>query len=158
MQIAEFLAKKVNFFVDSCEKKLHFGKSFLWAPWRISNHACSVDVFSFLNMLQKSIFCHGIFKNVMHKFWQIFFSNFSHKYTIKISIIDFFYLILLFHLILRNYYIRPPRVFKILSTKFQWTQTIERDLVERSAYAMILGNNTKFLVNCLYVAGSNLNH
>ena len=37
--------------------------------------------------------------------------------------------------------------------KFQWTQTIETDLVEISAYAMILGNNTKFLVNCLYVAG-----
>ena len=57
-----------------------------------------------------------------------------------------------------NFFIRPPRVFKILSTKFQWTQTIERDLVERSAYAMILGNNTKFLVNYLYVAGSNLGH
>ena len=57
-----------------------------------------------------------------------------------------------------NFSITPPRVFKILSTKFQWTQTIERDLVERSAYAMILGNNTKFLVNYLYVAGSNLGH
>ena len=55
-----------------------------------------------------------------------------------------------------NFSIRPPRVFKILSTKFQWTQTIETDLVERSAYAMTLGNNTKFLVNYLYVAGSNL--
>ena len=54
--------------------------------------------------------------------------------------------------------IRPPRVFKILSTKFQWTRTIERDLVERSAYAMILGKNTKFLVNYLNVAGSNLGH
>ena len=32
-----------------------------------------------------------------------------------------------------NFSIRPPRVFKILSTKFQWTQTIERDLVGRSA-------------------------
>ena len=53
-------------------------------------------------------------------------------------------------------YIRPPGVFKILSTKFQWTQTIERDLVERSVYAMILGNNTKFLVNYFYVTGSNL--
>ena len=52
--------------------------------------------------------------------------------------------------------IRPPRVFKIVSTKFQWTQTIERDLVER--YAMILGKNTKFQVNYLYVAGSNLDH
>ena len=71
--------------------------------------------------------------------------------------LTFFYLILLFHLILRNY-IRPPRVFKILSTKFQWIQTIERDLIERSAYAMILGNNAKFLVNYLYVAGSNLDH
>ena len=57
-----------------------------------------------------------------------------------------------------NFFIRPPRVFKILSTKFQWTQTIERDLVERSAYAMILGSNTKFLVNHLYVAGSNVGH
>ena len=57
-----------------------------------------------------------------------------------------------------NFSIRPQRVFKILSTKFQWTQTIERDLVERSAHAMILGNNTNFLVNYLYVAGSNLGH
>ena len=57
-----------------------------------------------------------------------------------------------------NFSIRPARVFKTLSTRFQWTQTIERDLVERSAYAMILGNNTKFLVNYLYVAGSNLGH
>ena len=109
-----------------------------------------------------------------------------------------FNLILLFHLILRNYivthnvaekyfiswhswfdfidlkkfivdninylgwesklFIRAPRVFKILSTKFQWTQTIGRDLVERSAYSMILGDNTKFLVNYLHVAGSNLAH
>ena len=57
-----------------------------------------------------------------------------------------------------NFSIRPQRVFKILTTEFQWTQTIERDLVERSAYAMILGNNAKFLVNYLYVAGSNLDH
>ena len=54
--------------------------------------------------------------------------------------------------------IRPPRAFKILFTKFQWTQTIERDVVERSACAMILGNNKKFLVNYLYVAGSNMGH
>ena len=57
-----------------------------------------------------------------------------------------------------NFFIRPPRVFKILSTKFQCTQTVERDLVERSTYVMILWNNTKFLVNYLYVAGSNLGH
>ena len=69
----------------------------------------------------------------------------------------FFYLILLFHLILRNY-IRPSRIFKTLSTKFYLTQIIERDLVERSVYAMILGNSTKFLVNYFYVAGSNLGH
>ena len=54
--------------------------------------------------------------------------------------------------------IRAPIVFKILSTKFQWTQTIERDLVERSAYAMILCNNKRFLVIYLYVAGTNLGH
>ena len=57
-----------------------------------------------------------------------------------------------------NFSIRPPRVFKILSTKVQWAQTIERDLVERSAYAIILGNNTKFVINYLYVAGSHLGH
>ena len=57
-----------------------------------------------------------------------------------------------------NFSVRPKRIFKILSTKFQWTQIIERHLVERSAYAIILGNNTKFLVNYLYVAGSNLGH
>ena len=50
--------------------------------------------------------------------------------------------------------IRSLRLFKILSTKFQWTQAIERD----SAYALILGNNKKFLVNYLYVAGSNLDY
>ena len=57
-----------------------------------------------------------------------------------------------------NFFMRPPRVFKILSIKFQWIQTIERDLVKKSTYAMILGNNTKFLVNYLYVAVSNLDH
>ena len=53
-----------------------------------------------------------------------------------------------------HFSIRPPRVLKILSTKFQWKQTIERDLAERSTYAMILGKHAKFLVNYLYVAGS----
>ena len=57
-----------------------------------------------------------------------------------------------------NFSIRPHRVFKNPVFKFQWTQTIERDLVHRLAYAMILGNNTKFLVNYLFVAGSNLHH
>ena len=57
-----------------------------------------------------------------------------------------------------NFSIKPPRVFKILSTKFQWTQAIERDSVGRSAVAIILGNNSKFLVNYLYVTGSNLGH
>ena len=57
-----------------------------------------------------------------------------------------------------NFSIRPPRVFKILSKTFQWTQTIETDFVERSAYAMILGNNTKCLVNYLYATGSKLGH
>ena len=50
-----------------------------------------------------------------------------------------------------NFSIRPTRVFKILATKFQWTQNIDRDLVERSAYEIILGNNTKILVNYLHV-------
>ena len=57
-----------------------------------------------------------------------------------------------------NFSIRTPRVFKILSTKFQWTETIERDVVEKSVYTMVLGCNTKFLVNYLYVAGSNFDH
>ena len=57
-----------------------------------------------------------------------------------------------------NFSIRPPGAFKTLSTKFKWTQSIERDLLERSAYAIILGNNAKFLVNYLYVAESNLGH
>ena len=55
-----------------------------------------------------------------------------------------------------NFSVRPPRVFKILSAKFQWTQTIEKDLVERSVYSMILGNNTELLVNYLYVTRSSL--
>ena len=57
-----------------------------------------------------------------------------------------------------SFSIRPPRDFRILSTKFQWTQTTERDLVKTSAYSMILGNNIKFPVNYLYVAGSDLDH
>ena len=57
-----------------------------------------------------------------------------------------------------NFSVRPPRVFKILSAKLQWTQTIEKDSVERSAYAMILGSNSKFLFNYSYMAGSNLGH
>ena len=57
-----------------------------------------------------------------------------------------------------NFSISQPRVFKILSRKFQWTKTIERDFVQRSAYAIMLGNNAKFLVNYLHVAGSNLSH
>ena len=57
-----------------------------------------------------------------------------------------------------NFSIRPPRFFKNLPTKFQWTKAIERDLVARSTYAMILGINTKFIVNYSYAAGSNLGH
>ena len=57
-----------------------------------------------------------------------------------------------------NFSISQPRVFKILSRKFQWTKTIERDFVQRSAYAIMLGNNAKFLVNYLHVAVSNLSH
>ena len=57
-----------------------------------------------------------------------------------------------------NFSIRSQKIFKILCEKFQWTQTIKRDLVERLANAMILGNNRKFLVNYLCVAGSNLGH
>ena len=57
-----------------------------------------------------------------------------------------------------NYSFRSPRVFKILSRKFKWTQTIETELVERSEYVMISGNNTKFIVNYLCVAGSNFDH
>ena len=57
-----------------------------------------------------------------------------------------------------NFSIRSPRVLKTMSTKSQRIETIERDLVERSAYAMVLGNNTKFLVKYLYDAESNLDH
>ena len=57
-----------------------------------------------------------------------------------------------------NFSIRTPRIFTKFSTKFQGTQTIDRGLVERSGYAMILANNTKFLVNYLYVVGSSLGH
>ena len=46
----------------------------------------------------------------------------------------------------------------MLSINVQWTQTLERDIVERSAYAMILSDNTRFLVNYLYMAGSKLGH
>ena len=46
----------------------------------------------------------------------------------------------------------------MLSINVQWTQTLERDIVERSAYAMILSDNTRFLVNYLCMAGSKLGH
>ena len=59
-----------------------------------------------------------------------------------------------------KYYLGWNRIFPLdhQNPKFQWIQTIERDLVERSAGAIILGNSTKFLVNYLYVTGSNLDH
>ena len=58
-----------------------------------------------------------------------------------------------------NFSIRPPRVFKILSTQFQWTQTSERDLVERQHMQWFWATiQSQFLVNYLYVAGPNLGH
>ena len=57
-----------------------------------------------------------------------------------------------------NISIRPPKFFKILPTKFQWAQVIDKDIVDRPAYSMILGHNTKFLVKYLCVARSNLRH
>ena len=94
--------------MDSCEKKLHFWKSFLWAAWGIPNDA----------QLMCSVFwtcCKNLF--FVMEFLEIFYTNldtffhfypinwcYQSKYAIKISITNsFFYLILLFHLILGNY-------------------------------------------------------
>ena len=52
----EFSGVKLK--VDSC-KKVTFWKVFLSSSMRNSK-SCSVGVFSFLNMFQRSIFCHGI--------------------------------------------------------------------------------------------------
>ena len=89
--------------------------------------------------------------NVAEKYFIIWYSRFDFS-DLKEFIVDNIY----YHGWESNFSIRRPRIIKILSTKFQWTQTIEKDLMERSEYAMNLGNNTKFLVNYLYVAGSHL--
>ena len=51
-----------------------------------------------------------------------------------------------------NFSIRPPRVFKILSTVSVNTNQWER-LSWKTAYAMILGNNTKSVSSQLFVCG-----
>ena len=144
MQISDFLVKK--------NVELRNPKS------------SSVDVFSFLNMLQKFVDFLLLHFIIPSYFEGLHCDIKQLKSTSQFDIHGF---IDLKEFIVdsikylgqeSNFSIRPPRDFKILSTKFQWTQTIERYLVERSAYAMILGNNTKFLVNYLYVAGSNLGH
>ena len=103
--------------MDSCEKKLHFGKSFLWAAWGIPNHA----------QLMCSVFwtcCKNLF--FVMEFLKIFYINFDTYFFIFFPLISniklnmssrltliFFYLILLFHLILRNYIV-TQRSWKVL--------------------------------------------
>ena len=62
MQISDFLVKKCYSSITFCgflRKKDTFGKEFPLSSMRNSK-SCSVDVFNFLNMLQKSIFCYEI--------------------------------------------------------------------------------------------------
>ena len=99
-------------------KKLHFEKSFLWVAWGTSNHA----------QLMRSVFwtcCKNLF--FVMEFLKIFYVNFDTYFFIfspKISNINlnmpskflaliFFTLILLFHLILRNYIV-TQRSWKVL--------------------------------------------
>ena len=62
MQISDFLVKKCCSSITFCGfllKKVIFWKEFPLGS--MSNYkSCSVDVFNFLNMLQKSIFCYEI--------------------------------------------------------------------------------------------------
>ena len=62
MQISDFLVKKCCSSITFCGfllKKVIFWKQFPLGS--MSNYkSCSVDVFNFLNMLQKSIFCYEI--------------------------------------------------------------------------------------------------
>ena len=115
MQIFTLNCHSSIIFCGYCEKKLHFGKSFLWAAWGIPNHP----------QLTCSVFwtcCKNLF--FFMEFLKIFYINFDTYFFIKISIINFFYLILLFHLILRTYIV-TQRSWKVLHNlifmiRFHW--------------------------------------
>ena len=49
--------------------------------------------------------------------------------------------------------IRPKRFFKILSTQFQRAKTSEKDFVLKTAYSVILANNTTGVFNQLFRCG-----
>ena len=123
-----------------------------------------VYVFSFLYMLRKSISCRGISLIILHYsilFWGTkFWHNVAEKhFIIWYSWSDFinlkeFTLGSISYLGWEsNFSIRLPRGFKILSTvsvnKNQWER-----LSWKTAYAMILGNNTKSVSSQLFVCGS----
>ena len=62
-------------FCEFLQKKLNFGKNFLWAAWGIPDHArltCSV----FWTCCKNLFFCHEISWNILPKFWHIFFHIF----------------------------------------------------------------------------------
>ena len=75
MQISDLLVKKCYSSITFCgflRKKDTFLKEFPLSSMRNSK-SCSADVFSFLNILQKSIICHGISYNILHNFDTYFF-------------------------------------------------------------------------------------
>ena len=80
------VGKKIFFhnFLWILAKKVTFWKEFPLSSRRNSK-SCSIDVFSFLNMFQKSIFCHGISWNVLHKFRHIFFIFFPYISNINLN-------------------------------------------------------------------------
>ena len=107
MQISDFLVKKMLVFYNFLwiiVEKVTFWMEFPLSSMKNSKSPW-VYVLSFLNMLHKSIFIMEFLKLFYINFdtlFHIFPINHEHysKYTIKISIIDFFYLISLLHLIL----------------------------------------------------------
>ena len=86
-------------------KKVKFWKDFSLSSTKNSKSP-SVFVFSFLCMLRKSIFCHGISLIISRKFWHIFFSYFPHKLVLNMPSrflsLNCFYLISLFLFTLTN--------------------------------------------------------
>ena len=83
MQISDFLVKKCYSSITFCgflRKKLHFGKSFLWAAWGIPIHAqlmCSV-----FWTCCKNLFFVMEFLKLFYINFDTYFSYFPHKSVI----------------------------------------------------------------------------
>ena len=126
--------KKMLFFYKFlwvlAKKKLHFGKSFLWAAWAIPNHAqlmCSVFWTCCKNLFFVMEF-RKIFYINFDTYFLIFFpwiSNINLNMPSRFLSLIFFHLILLFHHILRNYIVTLNVAEKYFIIWYSWFNFID---------------------------------